>query len=45
MLWKTDFARLFVSTCPELTLVREKRYTYLEDASLTDQMYLLEKKE
>jgi len=44
MLWKTDFARLFTTTCPELALVCEERYPYSENASLVDQMYLLEKR-
>lgn len=44
MLWKTDFAQLFATTCPELALVREERHPYSEDASLVDQMYLLERR-
>lgn len=44
MLWKTNFARLFAATCPELGLVREELYPYAEDASLVDQMYLLDKR-
>lgn len=44
LLWKTDFARLFATTCPELELVREERYAYSEDPTLVDQMYLLEKR-
>lgn len=43
MLWKTDFARLFERTCPELSLVKQERYAYLDAAELVDQMYLLEK--
>jgi len=44
MLWKTDFARLFAATCPELEMVREERHPYLEDSLLVDQMYLLQKR-
>lgn len=44
LLWKTDFGRLFASTCPEFELVREERHAYSEDPALVDQMYLLEKR-
>lgn len=43
LLWKTDFGRLFERTCSELVLTRERRFPYLDDATLVDQMYVLEK--
>jgi pseudaminic acid biosynthesis-associated methylase len=43
LLWKTDFARMYTDNFMDLRLSREKKYTYLEDEKLTDQMFLLEK--
>jgi pseudaminic acid biosynthesis-associated methylase len=42
LLWKTDFAKLFLSTFSDLSLVKEKRYR-MHDGN-ENQMYLLEKK-
>ncbi|MCC7564553.1 MAG: methyltransferase domain-containing protein [Methanobacterium sp.] len=43
MLWKTDFKKLYLENHPELKLIKEKHYHYLENNHLTDQMFLLEK--
>ena len=45
LLWKTDFAKLFLDRFPDLKLVREERYPYLEDKTLVDQVFLLKKTE
>ena len=45
LLWKTDFAKLFLDRFPDLKLVREERYPYLEDKTLVDQVFLLKKNE
>ncbi|MDZ7268726.1 MAG: methyltransferase domain-containing protein [candidate division KSB1 bacterium] len=42
LLWKTDFARLYLDTFPDLRLPREDRYRYLGQ-DLTDTMFLLER--
>jgi pseudaminic acid biosynthesis-associated methylase len=42
LLWKADFAKLFISQIPELKMVKEKKYKYLEGENV-DFMYLLEK--
>lgn len=43
LLWKTDFAKLYTENFPDLKLLKEKKYPYLADSSLVDQMFLLEK--
>ncbi len=43
LLWKTDFAKLFLDTFSGLELVKEKRVTYA-DSTNQDSMYLLEKR-
>jgi len=44
LLWKTDFAKRFTENTSGLQLVREKRYTYLDEpGNLQDNMYLFEK--
>jgi len=41
LLWKEDFAKRYLETHPDLKLVLEKRYPYLENKNLIDQMFLL----
>jgi len=43
LLWKTYFAKLFLDRFTDLTMVKERRYTHLEDKRLVDQMFLLKK--
>jgi pseudaminic acid biosynthesis-associated methylase len=43
LLWKTDFARIYMDNFPDLKLVKEKKYVYRDDKHLTDEMFLLEK--
>ncbi len=43
MLWKTDFKKLFLENFSDLTLKKEKLFTYIENRDLKDQMYLLKK--
>ena len=45
LLWKTNFAKLYLDSFPDLKLVKEKRYPYLEDKTLVDQVFLLKKNE
>lgn len=42
LLWKTDFARLYLDTFADLRLLREDHYRYLNQ-DLTDTMFLLER--
>lgn len=42
LLWKTNFSQLYLNTCPELTLNKEKKIKYLSDENV-DVMFLLEK--
>jgi pseudaminic acid biosynthesis-associated methylase len=44
-LWKTDFARVFLESYPELRLVKQRLYPYINDAERGNQdvMFLLEK--
>ncbi len=43
LLWKTDFARLFLERFDNLSLIKEKRFKYL-DSNNADTMFLLKKK-
>lgn len=43
LLWKTNFAELYLDRFPNLQLVKEKKYSYLEDEKLVDQVFLLKK--
>ena len=43
LLWKTNFAKLYLNRFPDLKLIKEKRYPYLEDKKLVDQVFLLKK--
>jgi len=43
LLWKTNFAKLYLDRFPDLKLVREKRYSYLEAKKLIDQVFLLKR--
>ena len=42
LLWKTDFAKLYLDTFTDLVLVKEQQLPYL-DSENTDSMYLLKK--
>jgi hypothetical protein len=44
LLWKNDYAKLFLEYFDDLELVREERVRYLEH-DLVDTMYLLRKLE
>lgn len=41
LLWKTNFCKLFLDKNPKISLIKEKKYVYLENNQLIDQMYLL----
>ena len=43
LLWKGDFARLFLDRFPDLERVREERIPYLNAQGNEDVMYLLRK--
>ena len=43
LLWKTNFAKLYLDRFSDLELVKEKRYPYLEDKKLLNQTFLLKK--
>ena len=43
LLWKMDYAHLYLSTFPDLGLARERRLRYLENENI-DTIFLLEKK-
>ena len=45
LLWKTDFLNLYRDRYPELKLIKEKKYHYLNDRQLVDQVFLLEKRD
>lgn len=42
-LWKTNFMQLFLERYPDLHVVKEKKYKYVQNENV-DQMYLLEKR-
>ncbi len=43
LLWKTDYASLFLDKCPDAKLLKKERYEYLDNSGLEDAMYLIEK--
>jgi len=43
LLWKTNFLRLYLDRFPDLKLLKEERYPYLQDKKLVDQVFLLKK--
>lgn len=43
LLWKTNFVKLYLDTFPDLRIVKEKRYKYLDNDNV-DSMFLLEKR-
>jgi pseudaminic acid biosynthesis-associated methylase len=43
LLWKTNFAKSYLNRFPDLKLVKERRYPYLEDKKLVDQIFLIKK--
>ncbi len=43
LLWKTDFAKIYTEKFPNLKLVKEERYVYLDQNGHIDQMFLLKK--
>ena len=44
LLWKTNFAELYLDRFSDLQLVKERRYPYLEDKKLVDQVFFAEKR-
>ncbi len=42
-LWKSDFAKLFMTQFPDLKLVKKEMYPYVDNPSNVDCMFLLEK--
>jgi len=45
IMWKNNFAKLFLDTHSDAVILSEKKYQYLDNPSLEDQMYLLRCKE
>lgn len=45
LLWKADFAKLYLERYKDLKLVKEERLTYVEHPEYIDAMFLLEKRE
>jgi len=43
LLWKNDFAKLYIQRFPDLRLIKERKFKYL-DSENVDSMFLLEKK-
>jgi len=43
IMWKTNFSKLYQDTFPSLTLIKEKKYQYLDETHLEDQIFLLQK--
>ena len=43
LLWKTNFAELYLDRFHDLQLVKERTYPYREDKKLVDQVFLLKK--
>jgi pseudaminic acid biosynthesis-associated methylase len=43
LLWKTDFAKLYMKYFPDLNLLKERRFSYLNSDNV-DSMFLLEKR-
>ena len=43
LLWKTDYAKLYLNQFSDLALVKEEKMKYLDDENV-DKMYLLEKR-
>ena len=44
LLWKTNFAELYLDRFSDLQLVKERTYPYLEDKKLVDQVFFAEKR-
>jgi pseudaminic acid biosynthesis-associated methylase len=43
LLWKTDFKKLFLNHFPDLGLIKESFYPYINEPKLVDHMFLLKK--
>ena len=43
LLWKADFAKLFIKRYKDLKVVKEEKYVHLDNPENVDAMYLLEK--
>jgi len=43
LLWKTNFVKLYLDTFPDLRIVKEKRFKYLDNDNVNS-MFLLEKR-
>ena len=42
-LWRGDFAARYQKSCPGLTITKQEQFTYKDNATLSDAMFLLEK--
>lgn len=43
LMWKADFCKIFLDSNTNVTVLKEQKYNYLENDTLIDQMYLLQK--
>jgi len=43
LLWKADYASLYLDTCPGTKLLKKERFRYLDNPELEDAMYLIGK--
>ena len=43
IMWKTNFAKLYIDTKQDLILEKEDKFQYIHQPELVDQMYLLQK--
>ncbi len=43
LLWKTNFAKLYLDRFPDLKLIKERIYPYLADRKLVNHAFLLKK--
>ena len=44
LMWKTNYAKLFLDQNPDLQLIKEEHLPYLNEPSNVDSMYLLKKR-
>lgn len=43
LLWKADFVKIYIEYFPDFKVIKEKKYTYIENKTMQDQMFLLGK--
>jgi pseudaminic acid biosynthesis-associated methylase len=43
IMWKTNFSKLYQDTFLDLKLIKEKKYKYIAESHLEDQMFILKK--